>query len=83
MSERPIIAKRQMGNFSGISWREHFTFGWDDDDVDDESRFFLDQHAVFDFYSASSLKQQFAGRSVSFHRHIILIQSQPVFDLTP
>jgi hypothetical protein len=36
-------------NFSAISWREQ----WNDDDF----RFVLDQHAVLDFYSASSLKQ--------------------------
>jgi hypothetical protein len=29
---------------------------------DDEVRFVLDQHAELDFYSASSLKQQFAGK---------------------
>ena len=33
---------------------------WDDDEV----RFVLDQHAKLDFYSASSLKQQSAGRHV-------------------
>jgi hypothetical protein len=35
------------------------------------------------FYSASSLKQQSAGRHVALLRHIILIESQPVFALTP
>jgi hypothetical protein len=47
---------------------------------DDEVRFDLDQHAEFDFFhSASSLKQQSAGRHVDPLRHIILIPSQPVF----
>jgi hypothetical protein len=34
-------------------------------------------------YSASSLKQQFAGRHVIPNRHIILISDQTVFVLTP
>jgi hypothetical protein len=35
---------------------------------DDEVRFVLDQHAELDFYSASSLKQQSAGRlDMSLH----------------
>ena len=38
----------------------------------------LDQHAEFDFYWASSLKQHDAP-----HRHIILIVSQPVFAHAP
>jgi hypothetical protein len=36
-----------------------------------------------DFYSASSLKQQSADRHVAPLGHIIVIQSQPVFALTP
>jgi hypothetical protein len=36
-----------------------------------------------DLYSASSLKQQFAGRCVTPFGHIILIPSQPVFALSP
>ena len=43
---------------------------------------FLDQHAEVDFYSASSLKQQSAGRHVAPLWHIILIPSQPVFALS-
>jgi hypothetical protein len=43
-----------------ISWQEQVHFQWDDDEV----RFVLDQHAELDFYSASSLKQQSAGRHV-------------------
>jgi hypothetical protein len=42
-------------------------FQWDDDEV----RFDLDQHAELDFYSASSLKQQSAGRHVAPLGHII------------
>ena len=49
----------------------------------DEVRFVLDQHAELDFYSASSLKQQFAGRHVTPLGHIMLIPSQPVFALSP
>jgi hypothetical protein len=37
-------------------------------------RFVLDQHAELDFYSASSLKQQSAGRHVAPLGHIILIR---------
>jgi hypothetical protein len=39
--------------------------------------FVLDQYAELDFYSASSLKQQSAGRHVGQLGHIILIPSQP------
>jgi hypothetical protein len=63
-----------------MSWREQINFQWDDDD---EIRFVLDQHSELDFYSASSLKQQSAGRHVAPLGHIILIPSQPVFALTP
>ena len=51
-----------------------YNFQWDDDEV----RFVLDQHAWLDFYSASSLKQQFADRHVAPLGYIILIPSQPV-----
>jgi hypothetical protein len=52
-----------------LSWREQVNFQWDDDEV----HFVLDQHAELDFYSASSLKQQSAGRHVAPLGHIILI----------
>jgi hypothetical protein len=65
--------------FSAISWREQVNFQWDDDEV----HFVLDQHAELDFYSASSLKQQSAGRYVTPRGQIILIPSQSVFALTP
>jgi hypothetical protein len=50
-------------------------YQWDDDEV----RFVLNQHAELDFYSASSLKQQSAGRNVTPFGHIISIPSQPIF----
>ena len=65
-------------NFSVISWREQVSFQWDDDEV----HFAQDQHAELDFYSASSLKQQSAGRHVVPLGHIILIPSRPVFALS-
>ena len=49
----------------------------------DEIRFVLDQRAELDFYSASSLKQQSAGRHIAPLRHIILIPSQSIFALSP
>jgi hypothetical protein len=55
-----------------------FNCQWDDDDF----RFIQDQHTELDFYSASSLKQQSAGRHVALLGHIILIPSQPVFALS-
>ena len=74
-----IVVKRQVSNFSAISWREQVNFQSDDD----EGLFVLDQDAELDFFSASSLKQQSAGRHVALLGHIILIQSQPVFALSP
>ena len=47
-----------------------------------ENNLVLDQRAELDFNSTSSLKQQSADRHVAPLRHIILIQSQPVFALT-
>jgi len=64
--------------FSAITWQEQVYCQWDDDEV----CFVLDQHAELDFYSASSLKQQSAGRHVAALRQIILIPSQPVFVLS-
>ena len=52
---------------------------WDEDDV----RIVLDQHALLDFDSSSSLKQQSAGRQVATLVHIILITSKPIFALIP
>jgi hypothetical protein len=59
-----------------ILWQEHVDLQWDDDEV----RFVLDQHAELDFYSASSLKQQSAGRHVAPD---MSIPSQPVVALSP
>ena len=67
-----LLFNAKMSNFSAISW-------WNNDDV----LIVLDQHAELDFYSASSLKQQSAGRHVAPLGHIILIPSQPVFALSP
>jgi hypothetical protein len=53
---------------------------------DESAPFFITRaktKAELDFYSASSLKQQSAGRHVAPFGHIILIPSQPVFALSP
>ena len=78
ISEWVIVVYRQFRNFSAISWREQVNFQWDD-----AVRFVLHQRAELDFYSASSQKQQSAGRHVAPLGHIILITSQPVFALSP
>jgi hypothetical protein len=64
--------------FSSVVARTSY-FQWNDGDV----RFVLDQHAELDFFSASTLKQQSAGRHIAPLGHIILIPSQPVYALTP
>ena len=63
-----------MSHFSAISWWKQATF-------DDDVHFVIDQHTELDFNSASSLKQQSAGRHVTPLGHIILITTQQVFDL--
>jgi hypothetical protein len=63
--------------FSAISCREQVIFQGDGDEV----HFLQDQLTELNFYSASSLKQQFAGRDVAPIGYIIL--SQPVFALSP
>jgi hypothetical protein len=45
-------------------------------------RIVLDQYAYVDYSTASSLKQESAGRHVALLGHIILIPSQVVFDPT-
>jgi hypothetical protein len=55
-----LIPSQPVCSFS-LSWREQVNFQWDDD----EFRFVQDQHAELDFHSASSLKQQSAGRHVA------------------
>jgi hypothetical protein len=77
-SER-VLLNANSAIFSAIFWREQVNLQWADDKV----RFVLDQHAEFDLYSASSQKQQSAGRHVAPLGHIILIPSQPVFALSP
>ena len=72
-SEWVIIVFHQMSNFSAISRREQATFRRDDDVI----LFALDQHTLLDLYSASSLKQQSAGRHVAPLKHIILIPVNP------
>ena len=70
---------QQFFSYQGISLGEQVNFQWDDDEV----CFVLDQHADLDFYSASSLKQQSAGKRFAPLGHIILIPRKPVFVLTP
>jgi siroheme synthase (precorrin-2 oxidase/ferrochelatase) len=41
--------------------------------------FVRDQHAELDFYSANSMKQQFAGRDIAPLEYIILIPSANQF----
>jgi hypothetical protein len=61
------MSGNRIRNFSGEN------FQWNDEKV----RFVLDQHAELDFYSASSLKQQSAGRHVAPRGNIILIAFSP------
>ena len=58
-------------HFPAISWREQVNFQWEADQV----QLVLDRHAELDLHSASSLKQQSAGRHVAPLGHIILILS--------
>ena len=56
-----IVVYCQVHNFPAISWWEQVTFWWDDDgDVH-----FVLEHAEFNMYSASSLKQQSTGRHIA------------------
>jgi hypothetical protein len=73
------LIEYQFSSFSAILRREQVNYQCDDDDV----RFVLDQHAELDIFSASSLKQQFAGKNVTPFGHIIPIPSQPIFALSP
>jgi hypothetical protein len=54
-----------MSNFSAVSWL--YLIRWDDND----EHFVVDQTCLVGFYSASSLKQQSAGKHVASLRHII------------
>ena len=60
-------------------YRYNVPFGRDNDS---DFRFVLDQHTNLDCYSASSLKQMFAAWHVAPLVHMMMIPSQPVFDLT-
>ena len=77
MSEWLFKANSAIFQLLSISWRRQVNFQWDDD----ETRFILDQHAELYFYSASSLKQQSAGRHVAPLGHIILISNQSLLFL--
>jgi len=48
---------------------------------DDDVCFVLDQHVELDLHSASSLKQQSAGRHVTPLGHIILIEYVEILNL--
>jgi hypothetical protein len=76
-----IVVQHQFSNFQLYYGENKFpgNFQWNDDEV----HFVLDQHTELDFYSASSLKQQSAGRHIDPLGNIILIPSQPVFALSP
>jgi hypothetical protein len=69
-----IIVQRQISIFSAISWWEQITLQWDDNEV----CFVLNQPALLDLYSASSLKHQSARRHVTSLGHIIKILNQPL-----
>ena len=70
--------------FTALLWREQVNIQWDDDDDNDEVRFVLDQHDELGFILLAHLNNwQSAGRHVAPLGHIILIPSQPVFDLSP
>ena len=61
--------------FSAISWLDHITFRWHNDDG---VWFVLDLYAKMDIYSSNSLRKQYTGRHVAPSRHTILIQSRLV-----
>ena len=74
-----VYVKRLISYLKYWQWEsEYVNFQWKD-----EARFVPDQHAELDIYSASSLKQQSAGRHIAPLWHIILNPSQPVFALSP
>jgi cupin superfamily acireductone dioxygenase involved in methionine salvage len=74
-----ISARLLFNANSTLLCREKVNFQWDDDEV----RFVLDQHALLNFHSASSMKQQFVVRHAAPLGHIILIPSQAVIVLSP
>jgi hypothetical protein len=63
-----VVVVRQFRNFSTILWWVQVNFQWEDGEV---------RYTELDFfYSASSLKQQSAGRHIASIGHIFLIPSQ-------
>ena len=71
-----------MINCSFVSWWEQVALRWDDDRM--STLYYTNKISlIFDFYSASSMKQQSMGRHVAPLGHIIWIQGQQVFALTP
>ena len=66
------------GIYLAKTGRVQVTFGWDDNEVS----FVLDLYAELDYYSASSLKQQSAGRHVAPLGLTILLPSQAVLVLS-
>jgi hypothetical protein len=63
-----VFVVRQFRNFSTILWWVQVNFQWEDGEVR--------LHWIGFFHSASSLKQQSAGRPIASIGHIILIPSQ-------
>jgi hypothetical protein len=62
---------------SAITWQEQDQFQGDDDEV----RFVLDQHTLFDFFSATSLEQHYADRHVSPFLNIDILESKIMLGL--
>jgi hypothetical protein len=60
-----------MSNFSAMFWRVNY-----------DAHFIQDHHALLDFYSVSSLKQQCTGKHCALLEHMILILSQLAYGLT-
>jgi hypothetical protein len=54
-----IVVLLKMSNFTAISWWVYIR--WNGNDL----RVLLDQHAKLNLYSASSMKQHYAGRHVA------------------
>ena len=63
-----VVVVRQFRNFSTILWWVQVNFQWEDGEVR--------LHWIGFFHSASSLKQQSAGRPIASIGHVILIPSQ-------
>jgi hypothetical protein len=74
-----LLFNKNTAIFLAISWREQPNFQLNDDEV----HFVLDKHTYLDFYSASSLKEQSADRHVAPLGHIIRVQVNQVFALSP